>query len=200
VWIGGRGLFYRGGAPEALEAGGRAGDTPLAEHERRAVASLNLATFPPVMRVRNVAEEALGSGGETGSLAVSCRIESEIMAIEDPAERVEFLQAAGLESSGLDRMNTAVYDALGLMSFYTQGEDECRAWTIHKGYTAPQAAGVIHSDFEKGFIKAEVMSCRDLLELGSEAAVKDKGLLRVEGKEYLVQDGDCMHFRFNVTT
>jgi ribosome-binding ATPase YchF (GTP1/OBG family) len=92
----------------------------------------------------------------------------------------------------------AGYKLLGLWTYFTVGEQECRAWTIHKGFKAPQAAGVIHSDFERGFIKAEVMRWEDLIKLGSESAVKEKGLLRVEGKEYVVQDGDCMHFRFNV--
>ena len=113
-------------------------------------------------------------------------------------ERAGFLESAGLAEPGLHKIARQGYKLLGLWTYFTVGEQECRAWTIHKGYKAPQAAGVIHSDFERGFIKAEVMRWEDLVKLGSEAAVKEKGLLRVEGKEYVVQDGDCMHFRFNV--
>jgi ribosome-binding ATPase YchF (GTP1/OBG family) len=103
-----------------------------------------------------------------------------------------------LAEPGLNTVVRAGYRLLELQTFFTVGEDECRAWTIHQGWRAPQAAGVIHTDFERGFIKAEVMSWQELLKYGSEAAVKDKGLLRIEGKEYVVRDGDCIHFRFNV--
>ena len=113
-------------------------------------------------------------------------------------ERAEFLGSLGLEEPGLHKLVRAGYDLLGLITYFTAGETECRAWTIHKGTKAPGAAGVIHTDFERGFIKAEVMGWKTLLELGSEAAVKEKGLLKIEGKEYVVQDGDVMHFRFNV--
>ena len=113
-------------------------------------------------------------------------------------ERPGFLESAGLKEPGLHKVVRAGYTLLGLQTYFTVGEQECRAWTIRKGAKAPEAAGVIHSDFERGFIKAEVMRWEDLIKLGSESAVKEKGLLRVEGKEYVVQDGDCMHFRFNV--
>jgi ribosome-binding ATPase YchF (GTP1/OBG family) len=104
----------------------------------------------------------------------------------------------GLSEPGLHRVVRAGYALLGLKTYFTVGEQECRAWTFHQGAKAPEAAGVIHSDFERGFIKAEVFDWKDLLKYGSEAAVREKGLLRVEGREYVVQDGDCMHFRFNV--
>ena len=132
-------------------------------------------------------------------VVLAAALEAEIQQLPEE-DRPSFLKDAGLEEPGLNKVVRAGYKMLGLQTYFTVGEKECRAWTIHQGYTAPQAAGVIHTDFEKGFIKAEVMSCKDLLALGSEAAVKDKGLLRIEGKEYVVQDGDCMHFRFNVTT
>src|SRR5262249_47709518 len=106
--------------------------------------------------------------------------------------------AVGLTEPGLNKLVRAGYTLLGLITYFTAGETECRAWTIHKGTKAPGAAGVIHTDFERGFIKAEVMGCADPLKYGSEAACREKGLLRVEGKEYVVQDGDVMHFRFNV--
>ena len=104
----------------------------------------------------------------------------------------------GLSEPGLHKVVRAGYRMLGLQTFFTVGEQECRAWTFHKGAKAPEAAGVIHSDFERGFIKAEVFGWEELIRLGSEAAVREKGLLRIEGKEYVVRDGDCMHFRFNV--
>jgi hypothetical protein len=104
----------------------------------------------------------------------------------------------GLTEPGLHKVVRAGYKLLGLQTYFTVGEQECRAWTIHKGWKAPQAAGVIHSDFERGFIKAEVYAWKELMDAGSEAALRQSGKLRVEGKEYVVQDGDCMHFRFNV--
>ena len=106
--------------------------------------------------------------------------------------------AIGLTEPGLDRLVHAAYRLLQLSTYFTAGEDECRAWTIHAGWKAPQAAGVIHTDFERGFIKAEVTRCDDLLSLGSEQAVRERGLMRMEGKEYVVQDGDVIHFKFNV--
>ena len=132
-------------------------------------------------------------------VVISGKVESELVELA-PAERAEYLESLGLHEPGLNRLVRAGYDLLHLITYFTSGADECRAWTVHRGDTAPQAAGVIHTDFEKGFIKAEVFSWKDLLQLGSEAAVREKGLLRIEGKEYVVQDGDCMHFRFNVTT
>ncbi len=116
----------------------------------------------------------------------------------DPAERAEFLADLGLERSGLDQLITAAYRLLGLITFFTAGPQEARAWTIRAGTKAPRAAGEIHSDIERGFIRAEVISYDDYVRLGSEQAVKDAGRLRVEGKEYVVADGDVIHFRFNV--
>ena len=120
------------------------------------------------------------------------------MGIDDPEERSEYLTALGLESSGLDRLNAAAYDALGLMSFYTMGKDEVRAWTIRKGSPAPAAGGKIHSDIERGFIRVEVIKYDDLVAAGSEAAAKAQGKALLKGKDYIMEDGDICHFRFNV--
>jgi ribosome-binding ATPase YchF (GTP1/OBG family) len=118
--------------------------------------------------------------------------------LEDPAERKEFLEDLGLEEPGVAKLIRAAYGLLNLQTYFTAGVKEVRAWTIKRGFTAPQAAGVIHTDFQKGFIRAEVIAYEDFVQLGSENAVKEAGKLKVEGKEYLVQDGDVMHFRFNV--
>ena len=115
----------------------------------------------------------------------------------EPAERPEFLAEAGLKEAGLNQVIRSGYQLLGLITYLTAGEKECRAWTIPRGWTAPQAAGVIHTDFERGFIKAEVIDWRDLLHYGSEAKCREAGKVRIEGKAYVVQDGDVMHFRFN---
>ncbi|HEZ4015782.1 TPA: DUF933 domain-containing protein, partial [Neisseria meningitidis] len=123
--------------------------------------------------------------------------ESEIAELED-GEKAEFLAEMGLEEPGLNRLIRAGYDLLGLQTYFTAGVKEVRAWTIHKGDTAPQAAGVIHTDFERGFIRAQVISYDDFVSLGGEAKAKEAGKMRVEGKEYVVQDGDVMHFLFNV--
>jgi ribosome-binding ATPase YchF (GTP1/OBG family) len=145
-----------------------------------------------VQAVKAMADQ---EGAEVVLLAAG--IEAEIQQLP-PEERSGFLVSVGLREPALHQVVRAGYRLLGLQTFFTIGEDECRAWTIHKGWKAPQAAGVIHTDFERGFIKAEVIDWRDLLKYGSEAAVRDKGLMRVEGKDYVVQDGDCIHFRFNV--
>ncbi|MDC7242841.1 MAG: DUF933 domain-containing protein, partial [Sphaerochaetaceae bacterium] len=128
---------------------------------------------------------------------ISAQVEMEIASI-DKSEQATFLEAYGLERSGLDEVIDQSYDLLGLSTYFTAGVQEVRAWTFIKGMKAPECAGIIHTDFEKGFIKAEVYNCKDLFELGSEQKVKEKGKLRMEGKEYVVQDGDIMHFRFNV--
>jgi len=146
-------------------------------------------------QVKKVREFAAGEGSEV--FVISARTEEEISELDD-AEKKEFLEAMGLKESGLEKLVRASYDLLGLMSFLTAGEDECRAWTIKKGTKAPQAAGKIHTDFERGFIKAEVINYQDLLDNGSIAAAKEKGIVRIEGKEYVVQDGDVILFRFNV--
>ena len=143
--------------------------------------------------------ESLPVEKETGSevFAICAQIEEEISELDDE-ERQMFLDDLGLKESGLEKLIRASYHLLGLMSFLTSGEDETRAWTIKQGTKAPQAAGKIHTDFERGFIKAEVVNYKDLLENGSLAAAREKGLVRMEGKEYVVQDGDVILFRFNV--
>ena len=130
-------------------------------------------------------------------LVISAKIEEDVAGME-PDEKAMFLEELGIGKSGLDRLITECYDLLGLISFLTAGEDECRAWTIKKGTKAPQAAGKIHTDFERGFIRAEIVSFEELSRLGSMAACKEKGLVRSEGKDYVMQDGDVTLFRFNV--
>lgn len=200
----------------ALGEGRAARALSLGDEQLALLADLHLMTMKQQIYVCNVDEEGLGqlvAGGEPeavtrvrevaageGSevLAVSGQLEKEIAALESEEDKRQFLQEAGLEESGLDRLIHAGYRMLGLRTYFTAGPKEVRAWTIHAGDTAPQAAGVIHSDFEKGFIKAEVYDCEDLFALGSEQKVREAGKLRIEGKEYVVQDGDVMHFRFNV--
>jgi ribosome-binding ATPase len=196
----------------ALDKGTPVRAQKLTDDDLTAIADLFLLTSKPVIYVANVDESQLANPsadarvaavqelarGEGYEAVVLCgKVESEIAELPE-GERNEFLHGLGLEEPGLDRLVHAGYRELGLITFLTAGEDECRAWTVKAGARAPQAAGVIHTDFERGFIKAEVMRVDDLLRLGSEAAVKEKGLMRVEGKEYVVQDGDVMHFRFNV--
>ncbi|PIE04735.1 MAG: redox-regulated ATPase YchF [Spirochaetales bacterium] len=148
---------------------------------------------PHVAAVRARAEE---EGSEL--IVLSGKLEADIAALDDAEERAVFLEDSGLEESGLSRLIRSAYSALGLRTFFTAGGVENRAWTFREGSTAPQCAGLIHTDFEKGFIKADVYHCSDLFELGSEAAVKSAGKLRMEGREYRVADGDIMHFKFNV--
>ncbi len=175
--------------------------------------SLDLLTRKPVIYACNVAEESVADDGASnpyvakvreyaeasgsGVFVISAQIEQELSELEDE-EKAEYLESMGMTESGLDKIVRASYDLLGLMSFLTAGEQETRAWTIRKGTKAPQAAGKIHSDFERGFIKAEVVNYRDLLDCGSLAAAREKGLVRMEGKEYVMQDGDVVLFRFNV--
>ena len=183
------------------------------EDEEEYFKNLNLLTAKPVIYAANVGEEDLANDGadnagvqavreyakETGSevFAICAQIEEEISELDDE-ERQMFLDDLGLKESGLEKLIRASYHLLGLMSFLTSGEDETRAWTIKQGTKAPQAAGKIHTDFERGFIKAEVVNYKDLLENGSLAAAREKGLVRMEGKEYVVQDGDIIEFLFNV--
>ncbi len=194
---------------KALEEG-KPARSALNEETALAVKDLNLLTVKPVIYVANVGEDDLdGSSGcaravrerserEGEQCVVICgKIESEIAELSEE-ERTEFLSGLGLKQSGLDRLATAAFSQLGLITYFTAGKKEVRAWTVRKGAKAPEAAGVIHSDFERGFIKAEVMSYEDFVTFGSEAACRDKGVLRVEGKDYVVKDGDIMHFRFNV--
>ena len=145
--------------------------------------------------VQAVIKYAAGEGAEV--ITVSAKMESEIAELPDE-EAQEFLAMAGLEEAGLDRLIKAGFKLLGLMTYITAGEIEVRAWTIVRGTKAPQAAGKIHTDFERGFIRAEIVSYNDLVECGSKAAARDKGLVRLEGKEYVMQDGDVVEFRFNV--
>ncbi|MEC7951048.1 MAG: DUF933 domain-containing protein, partial [Bacteroidota bacterium] len=143
--------------------------------------------------VRAVAQEE-----GAGVLVLGAAIEADIAELEDPEERDMFLTDLGLDEPGVAKLIREAYALLDLQTYFTAGEKEVRAWTIRRGYTAPQAAGVIHTDFQKGFIRAEVAKYNDYVELGSELAVREAGKLGVEGKEYVVEDGDIMHFRFNV--
>ncbi len=195
----------------SLEAGKPARVVEVNENYLYLVKELQLLTTKPVLYVCNVAEDSLGTDNnpyvntvksiaqsENNETIVVCSsLESEISTLE-PNERVEFLEAAGLEEPGLNRLIRESYKLLNLITYFTAGEKEVRAWTIKRGFKAPQAAGVIHSDFERGFIRAETYHCQDLFDLKTETAVKDAGKYRSEGKEYLVKDGDVMLFRFNV--
>lgn len=183
------------------------------EEEEEWFKEYNLLTAKPVIYAANVSEDDLADDGasneqvakvrefakeEKSEVFVICaQIEQEIAELEED-EKKEFLEDLGLQESGLEKLIRASYHLLGLISFLTAGEDECRAWTITKGTKAPQAAGKIHTDFERGFIRAETVSYEHLMECGSMTAAKEKGLVRSEGKEYVVQDGDIILFRFNV--
>jgi hypothetical protein len=181
-----------------LEGGERLEGLELDDSERATVRSLDLVTFLPVLRVYNVSEANLGDEFGAAAVGVSCQIESEVAEMEDADERREYLEALGLTAPGVDRVSAAAYDALGLMSYYTVGEDECRAWTIRTGALAPEAGGSIHSDIERGFIRAEVMAYEDFVSAGSEVEAKNQGLMQTRGRDYVVEDGDIMHFLFNV--
>lgn len=197
-----------------LEAGKMAKTFELADEEEEELYAINnLLTDKPVIYAANVAEDDLADDAASnahvqavrefakedgsGVFVICAQIEQEIAELDDD-EKAMFLEELGLSESGLEKLIKASYDLLGLMSFLTAGEDECRAWTIKKGTKAPQAAGKIHTDFERGFIKAEVVNYKDLLEYGSLAAAREKGLVGMEGKDYVVQDGDVILFRFNV--
>ena len=182
----------------------------LDEEEKKIVSSFNLITLKPIIYALNVNDEDVLSGNEytervnlyaneEGSLTVTlcAKLESELSELNDDDKR-EFLNDIGISKSGLDLLIQKTYDLLGLATFFTVGADEVRAWTFKKGMKAPECAGIIHTDFQKGFIKAEVMSYDDLISAGSEAKVKENGKLRIEGKEYVMQDGDICHFRFNL--
>ena len=196
---------------ECLSEGKLASTLNLDEEELLAISDLHLITLKPVIYVCNVDEDSLEEDNEyvkivkdiakseNAEVIVICgKIEAEIAEMDNEEDKKEFLEALGLKESGLNQLIRSAYHTLGMRTFFTAGSDEDRAWTFKAGYKAPQAAGVIHTDFEKGFIKAEVYNCEDLFELGSEQKVKEKGKLRMEGKDYVVQDGDIMHFRFNV--
>lgn len=183
---------------------------PKDEEEARVFAQAQLLTAKPVLYVCNVAEDDAQNGNEltekvfakakaegAQAVIVSAAIEAELVGME-PADRVEFLESLGLSETGLARVIRAGYELLGLQTFFTVGPKEARAWTVHKGAKAPQAAGEIHTDFEKGFIRAETIAFDDYVSLGGEAGAREHGKLRQEGKEYVVQDGDVMMFKFNV--
>lgn len=197
-----------------LESGRPAKTLEAADEDEAALLrEYNLLTYKPVIYAANVAEEDLGDEGASNPMVgdvrkfageehseafvICAQIEQEISELDDD-EKAMFLEDLGLSESGLEKLIRASYSLLGLMSFLTAGEDETRAWTIKIGTKAPQAAGKIHSDFERGFIKAEVVNYKDLLEQGSLSAAREKGLVGIEGKEYVVKDGDVILFRFNV--
>jgi hypothetical protein len=197
---------------QVFDEGKPARSLALSDEERLIIRDLHLLTIKPVLYVANVGENevsnydenphvkkvkefATAEGAEV--IVISAKVESEIAELEGE-DRQLFLEELGLKESGLDRLIKAAYKLLGLITYFTAGVQEVRAWTIRKGTKAPQAAGVIHSDFEKGFIRAEVVGYEDLIQAGSMAKAREMGLLRLEGKEYVVADGDVMHFRFNV--
>ncbi len=193
-----------------LEQGKSARTLELDENQRQIIKDLNLLTLKPVLYVCNVDDTSVVSGNhhtqafveaikEEGAqvMLVSAEIEADMVDMEEEDKKL-FLDDMGLKESGVNRIIKAAYQLLNYQTYFTAGEKEVRAWTIEAGYTAPQAAGTIHTDFEKGFIRAEVIAFEDYLKLGSESKCREAGKLRVEGKEYIVQDGDIMHFRFNV--
>ena len=199
---------------EWLESGKMAKAMEIEDEDELAlIRGYNLLTYKPVIYAANVSEDDLADDGASNPFvqkvkefaagegsevfAICAQIEQEIAELEDD-EKTEFLNELGVKASGLEKLIKASYSLLGLMSFLTAGEDETRAWTIKIGTKAPQAAGKIHTDFEKGFIKAEVVNYKDLLEQGSLAAAREKGLVGMEGKDYVVKAGDVILFRFNV--
>jgi ribosome-binding ATPase len=196
---------------DGLEQGKSVRGLGFSQDEMDVIKRFNLITSKPVMYVCNVDEAAVKSGNEyvekvkemaalenAQVLMIGAKIEADITELETYDERQLFLDELGLDEPGVNRLIRSAYYLLELQTYFTAGVKEVRAWTIRKGMTAPQAAGVIHSDFEKGFIRAEVMKYQDFVTLGSELAVKEAGKFKVEGKEYVVEDGDIMHFRFNV--
>ena len=196
---------------DVLENGKPARSLDLDDEEKAIVKDAFLITMKPILYVANISEDDLGKedneyvkevkkyASEEGNLAISLsvKVEEDLSTLEGEEEK-EMLEAYGLEESGLDTVVRASYDLLGLMSYLTAGKQECRAWTIKKGTKAPQAAGKIHTDFERGFIKAEIVSYNDLIANGSYQKAKEAGLVRLEGKEYVMKDGDIVEFKFNV--
>lgn len=196
-----------------LEGGKNARELEVEKNEAPIVREVSLLTSKPVIYVANIREDDVRNPDQNPHfsslkehlkneqaeiLPVSAGIESQIAELDDPEEKSMFLEEYGLEDSGLNRLIRSSFSILNLITYFTAGKKEVRAWTIKKGWKAPQAAGVIHTDFEKGFIRAEVIKYKDYVELGSEQASKEAGKMSVEGKEYVVHDGDIMHFRFNV--
>ena len=195
-----------------LNDGNSARSFACEDEERELIATSELLSLKPVIYAANLDEDGFADYGnvpyyrQVAELAaregaqvipVCAKLEAEIAQLE-PEEKAMFLEELGIAESGLDRLIRASYTLLGLISFLTSGEDECRAWTITRGTKAPQAAGKIHTDFERGFIRAEVTAFQDLKDCGSMAAAREKGLVRSEGKDYVMQDGDIVLFRFNV--
>lgn len=196
---------------DTLLQGKNARTLDLTDEEKEVIKDLHLLTAKPVLYVCNVGETEVVTGNEwtkkveemarlegADVLILGAKIEAEIAELESYEDRKVFLAELGLDEPGVSKLIRSAYKLLNLQTFFTAGEKEVRAWTIPVNTKAPQAAGVIHSDFEKGFIRAEVISYEDFIKYGSEAAVKEAGKLRIEGKDYVVQDGDIMHFRFNV--
>jgi GTP-binding protein YchF len=190
-----------------METGVLAINTDLTEEEREELRDLHLITLKPFMTVVNMSETEVGSAdiekirtelelpAKSKIVPISAKVESELIDFS-PEDAAVFLEEFGLKETGLHRLIREAYDLLGLQTYFTAGVKEVRAWTIKKGSTAPQAAGVIHTDFEKGFIRAEVIAYEDFVACGGEQGAKEKGKMRLEGKEYIVKDGDVMHFRF----
>ena len=194
-----------------LEKGKSIRELKLSKEEKVTIADLFLLTDKPVLYVANVDEPSMHTGNKFSDalkeavknenaevIIMNNSIEAQIQEMENPDDRLLFMEEYGMKEPALDRLIHATYKLLGLYTYFTAGVQEVRAWTIHEGWKAPQAAGVIHTDFEKGFIKAEVISYDDFIKYESEAACREVGKLRIEGKEYVVKDGDVMHFRFNV--
>lgn len=194
-----------------LLKGESARTVPLSKEELKMIEDLQLLTLKPVMYVCNVDEGAVKSGNKHTEavreavknenaeiLLITAAMEAEIAALDSYEDRKAFLAEIGLDEPGVNKLIHSAYKLLDLQTYLTAGVKEVRAWTITRGMSAPEAAGVIHTDFEKGFIRAEVIAYNDFIHYGSEAACRDNGKVRVEGKEYIVQDGDIMHFRFNV--
>lgn len=196
---------------EALSSGKNARSVNVSEEDKAAIADLQLLTAKPVLYVANVDEASIHTGNKhvdalrelvktegAEVVVISAAIEAQIAELDNEEDRQVFLQEYGLTESGLNKLIRASYSLLNLITYFTAGEKEVRAWTIKKSWKAPQAAGVIHTDFEKGFIRAEVIKLTDYQKYKTEAACKEAGKMSVEGKEYVVEDGDIMHFRFNV--
>jgi GTP-binding protein YchF len=194
-----------------LEQGKNIRELGLTKEELPAVADMFLLTIKPTLYVANVDEASMHTGNKYSEslkqaaeaegaemIVLNNSIEAQIADLDDPDDKAMFFEEYGMKEAGLDRLLRSAYTLLNLNTYFTAGVQEVRAWTINQGWKAPQAAGVIHSDFERGFIKAEVMSYADFTHYGSELACKEAGKLRIEGKEYIVKDGDIMHFRFNV--
>ena len=196
---------------DCLEANKSIRDMNLSEEEIKLLKSFNFITMKPIIYVANVGEEDILNGGNeyvdkvreyatssSSSVVMICaKIESELSELEEE-EKNQFLSELGIEESGLASLIKSTYSLLGLSTYFTVGSDEVRAWTFRNGMKAPECAGIIHTDFEKGFIRAEVMSYSDLISCGNEVKVKEAGKMRLEGKDYIMQDGDICHFRFNV--